>query len=220
MTIDTGRRAFLAGGGALTLSFAMPGAAFAAPGELPKSLDKSPWLDAWIRIEANERITVFTGKAELGQGIKTALLQVVADELRLAPGRLQLVTADTARTPDEGITAGSNSMKDSGTALRHAAGQVRLRLGELAATRLGAPAGNLALKDGAFSAGGRARNCICAPRRRPHHPRQARARQSASRCRASISRPRSRAARPTCKTCACRRWCMRGSCGRRHRPRG
>ncbi|MEG2900337.1 MAG: molybdopterin cofactor-binding domain-containing protein, partial [Massilia sp.] len=102
-------------------------AAFAAPGKLPKSLDKSPWLDAWIRIEANERITVFTGKAELGQGIKTALLQVVADELRLAPGRLQLVTADTARTPDEGITAGSNSMKDSGTALRHAAGQVRLR---------------------------------------------------------------------------------------------
>ena len=155
MTIDTGRRAFLAGGGALTLSFALPASAFAAPGELPKSLDKSPWLDAWIRIEANERITVFTGKAELGQGIKTALLQVVADELRLAPGRLQLVTADTARTPDEGITAGSNSMKDSGTALRHAAGQVRMRLGELAATRLGAPAGSLALKDGAFSAGGR-----------------------------------------------------------------
>jgi nicotinate dehydrogenase subunit B len=155
MTIDTGRRAFLAGGGALTLSFAMPASAFAAPGELPKSLDKSPWLDAWIRIEANERITVFTGKAELGQGIKTALLQVVADELRLAPGRLQLVTADTARTPDEGITAGSNSMKDSGTALRHAAGQVRMRLGEFAATRLGTPVGSLALKDGAFSAGGR-----------------------------------------------------------------
>ncbi|WP_273163483.1 xanthine dehydrogenase family protein molybdopterin-binding subunit [Massilia timonae] len=150
MSLDQGRRRFLAAGGALTLSFAMP--AWSAPGELPKSLEKTPWLDAWIRIDADERITVFTGKAELGQGIKTALLQVVADELRIAPGRLTLVTADTARTPDEGITAGSNSMKDSGAALRHAAGQVRMRLGELAAARLAAPAAGLALKDGAFIA--------------------------------------------------------------------
>ena len=150
MSLDQGRRRFLAAGGALTLSFAMP--AWSAPGELPKSLEKTPWLDAWIRIDADERITVFTGKAELGQGIKTALLQVVADELRIAPGRLTLVTADTARTPDEGMTAGSNSMKDSGAALRHAAGQVRMRLGELAAARLAAPAAGLALKDGAFIA--------------------------------------------------------------------
>lgn len=150
MSLDQGRRRFLAAGGALTLSFAMP--AWSAQGELPKSLEKTPWLDAWIRIDADERITVFTGKAELGQGIKTALLQVVADELRIAPGRLTLVTADTARTPDEGMTAGSNSMKDSGAALRHAAGQVRMRLGELAAARLAAPAAGLALKDGAFIA--------------------------------------------------------------------
>lgn len=150
MSADQGRRRFLAAGGALTLSFAMP--AWSATGELPKSLDNTPWLDAWIRIDADEAITVFTGKAELGQGIKTALLQVVADELRVAPSRLQLVTADTARTPDEGMTAGSNSMKDSGTALRHAAGQVRLRLSELAAARLALPASSLALKDGAFIA--------------------------------------------------------------------
>jgi len=150
MSIDTDRRRFLAAGGALTLSFAMP--AWSAPGELPKSFDKSPWLDAWIRIDADERITVFTGKAELGQGIKTALLQIVADELRIAPSRLTLVTADTARTPDEGMTAGSNSMKDSGTALRHAAGQVRVRLMELAAQRLALPVSSLALKDGAFVA--------------------------------------------------------------------
>ena len=150
MSLDQGRRRFLAAGGALTLSFAMP--AWSAQDALPKSLEKTPWLDAWIRIDADERITVFTGKAELGQGIKTALLQVVADELRIAPGRLTLVTADTARTPDEGMTAGSNSMKDSGAALRHAAGQVRMRLGELAAARLAAPAAGLALKDGAFIA--------------------------------------------------------------------
>jgi len=150
MSADPARRRFLAAGGALTLSFAMP--AWSAPGALPKSLDKTPWLDAWIRIDANEAITVFTGKAELGQGIKTALLQVAADELRVLPSRLRLVTADTARTPDEGITAGSNSMKDSGTALRHAAGQVRARLSELAAKRLNVPAASLAMKDGAFVA--------------------------------------------------------------------
>ncbi|EKU83014.1 xanthine dehydrogenase family protein molybdopterin-binding subunit [Massilia timonae] len=150
MSLDQGRRRFLAAGGGLTLSFAMP--AWSAQDALPKSLEKTPWLDAWIRIDADERITVFTGKAELGQGIKTALLQVVADELRIAPERLTLVTADTARTPDEGMTAGSNSMKDSGAALRHAAGQVRMRLGELAAARLAAPAAGLALKDGAFIA--------------------------------------------------------------------
>ena len=146
---DAGRRRFIAAGGALTLSFAMP--AWSASGELPKSLDKTPWLDAWIRIGADERITVFTGKVELGQGIKTALLQVAADELRVPVGRLLLVTADTERTPDEGLTAGSNSMKDSGTALRHAAGQVRARLSDLAAARLSVPASSLALKDGAFS---------------------------------------------------------------------
>jgi len=156
MSVDPGRRRLLAAGGALTLSFAMP--AWPAQGELPKSLDKTPWLDAWIRIDASETVTVFTGKVELGQGIKTALLQVVADELRIAPARLRLVTADTARTPDEGMTAGSNSMKDSGAALRHAAGQVRGRLQALAAARLQAPAAGLALKDGVFIApgGGRA----------------------------------------------------------------
>ena len=59
------------------------------------------------------RITVFTGKAELGQGIKTALLQVAAEELAVDPRQIDLITADTARTPNEGYTAGSQSMQDS-----------------------------------------------------------------------------------------------------------
>ena len=84
---------------------------------LPGDLAKSPLLDSWIRIDADGRITVFTGKAELGQGLKTALIQVAADELAVAPSAIELVTADTARTPDEGVTAGSHSMQDSGTAI-------------------------------------------------------------------------------------------------------
>ncbi|WP_288381899.1 molybdopterin cofactor-binding domain-containing protein [uncultured Massilia sp.] len=145
------RRRFLQSGGALTVWFALPLRALAAPeGELPGSLGKAPWLDAWIRVGADNRVTVFTGKAELGQGIKTALLQVAAHELRLDPGRMMLVTADTALTPDEGYTAGSHSMQDSGTALRHAAAQVRQLLYERAAARLKAPAGALVLSNGVF----------------------------------------------------------------------
>ena len=91
-------------------------------------------LDAWIRIDADGTVTVFTGKAELGQGIKTALIQVAAEELDVDPGAIALVTADTARTPNEGYTAGSHSMQDSGTAILHAAAQVRAILIGLAAT--------------------------------------------------------------------------------------
>jgi len=117
-------------------------------GKLPGSLDKEPWLDAWIRIDADNTITVFTGKAELGQGIKTALLQVAAEELQVMPGRLTLVTADTARTPDEGYTAGSHSMQDSGTALRYAAAQVRSVLLGLAAQRFTVDPASLKLDQG------------------------------------------------------------------------
>lgn len=143
------RRRFLKSGGALTLSFALPLQAARDEG-LPGSLDKAPWLDAWIRVGADNRVTVFTGKAELGQGIKTALMQLAAHELRLDPGRMMLVSADTERTPDEGYTAGSHSMQDSGTALRHAAAQVRQLLYERAAARLKAPVDSLLLSNGVF----------------------------------------------------------------------
>ena len=110
-------------GGALVVSFslrAIPSLAqeqeqAASKPPLPGSLKKAPMLDAWIRIDADGSVTVFTGKAELGQGIKTALIQVAAEELELEPHAIHLVTADTARTPNEGYTAGSHSMKDSGT---------------------------------------------------------------------------------------------------------
>ena len=133
------RREFLQQSGALVMGFALAGRAWAqqrgsAPDRLPGSLDKAPHLDSWIRIDADNRVTVFTGKCELGQGIKTALTQVAAEELDVDFARITLVTADTAATPDEGFTAGSNSMKDSGTALRNAAAQVReILLGRAAA---------------------------------------------------------------------------------------
>jgi CO/xanthine dehydrogenase Mo-binding subunit len=146
-----GRRRFLASGGALTLSFALPLRPHAAKDEgLPGSLARAPWLDAWIRVGADNRVTIYTGKAELGQGIKTALVQVAAHELRLDPGRMLLVTANTELTPDEGYTAGSHSMQDSGTALRHAAAQVRNLLYARAAARLKVPVDSLLLSNGVF----------------------------------------------------------------------
>ena len=150
------RRDFLARGGALIVSFSLAPRAFGAAQEpqntgaevkkeppLPGSLKNAPMLDSWIRIDADGTITVFTGKAELGQGIKTALIQVAAEELVVEPRSITLVTADTGRTPNEGYTAGSQSMQDSATAIMHAAAQVRAILVALASQRLNLPAEQL-----------------------------------------------------------------------------
>ena len=80
---------------------------------------------------------MFTGKAELGQGIKTALIQIAAEELAVAAAAVTARHRRHARTPDEGYTAGSQSMQDSGTAITHAAAQVRELLVGVAAAALG-----------------------------------------------------------------------------------
>jgi nicotinate dehydrogenase subunit B len=150
-TFVISRRAALAGAGALVFSFSSvsrilaqesgaptPAAPHAPP--LPGSLKQTPFLDSWIRVGADGKITVLTGKAELGQGIKTALMQIAAEQLDVEFERLTLVTADTALTANEGYTAGSHSMQDSGTAILNAAAQVRQLLVAEAATRAGLPA--------------------------------------------------------------------------------
>jgi len=63
-------------------------------------------------------VTVFTGKVEFGQGILTALTQIVADELDVDVERIKVVSGRTDRTPNEGFTAGSRSIEDSGSAAR------------------------------------------------------------------------------------------------------
>lgn len=163
------RRTVLAGTGALVLGFSLMRATFAqqpqaeepqnagaepeTTPELPGNLADAPMLDSWIRIDADGRVTVFTGKAELGQGIKTALRQIAAEELEVDPLSLDLVTADTGRTPNEGFTAGSHSVSDSGTAIRNAAAQVReILIGE-ATRRLELAREELRAEDGAVVAG-------------------------------------------------------------------
>jgi nicotinate dehydrogenase subunit B len=152
------RRQMLAGSGALIVSFSLshplaaqqPGPPLPTP-PLAGSLKTSPMLDSWIRIDA-DGITVFSGKAELGQGIRTAMTQVAAEELLVAPGAITLVTADTGRTPNEGYTAGSQSMQDSATAIRHAAAQARSILINAAAVRLGTSVDRLSTRNGVVTA--------------------------------------------------------------------
>ena len=152
------RREFLAAGGALVVAFSLVApsrllAQRAAAGpKLPGSLEATPMLDSWIRVGADGSITVMTGKAELGQGVKTALMQIAAEQLSVQPTQIILVTADTRGTPDEGYTAGSNSMKDSGTAIMNAAAQVRELLIARAAERLNIAAERLRTESGAVIA--------------------------------------------------------------------
>jgi len=154
------RRRVLTGGGALIVSFSLADAfaqqqeaPAAAPAPSPPgSLKTSPYLDSWIRIDADGSITVFTGKAELGQGFKTAAHQIAAEELDVAFGALKVVTADTKLTANEGYTSGSNSMKDGGTAIQNAAAQVRALLIVEAARRFDFPAENLRTENGAVIA--------------------------------------------------------------------
>ena len=142
------RRGLLALGGGLVVAFSLRAEEPARPG----SLKGTPSLDAWIRVAPDGRVTVFTGKAELGQGIKTALLQVAAEQLDVPVAHIDLVTADTMRTPNEGFTAGSHSMQDSGTAILNAAAQVRGILVAAAAQELGVAAETLTTVDGTVHA--------------------------------------------------------------------
>src|ERR1700734_3573334 len=155
-TVNLNRRQVLAGGGALVVSFSLSDAfaqehAAAGAPKPPGSLATSPYLDAWIRIDANG-ITAFTGKAELGQGFKTAFQQIAAEELDVPFEAVKVVTADTGRTANEGYTPGSHSMQDSGTANLNAAAQVRSLLIAEAARRLDLPAENLRTENGAVVA--------------------------------------------------------------------
>jgi nicotinate dehydrogenase subunit B len=148
MSAVLSRRGALALVGGLVVAFSLRAEEPARPG----SLKETPRLDAWIGVAPDGRVTIFTGKAELGQGIKTALLQIAAEQLDVAPDQIEMVTADTARTPNEGITAGSHSMQDSGTAILHAAAQVRSLLVAAAAAELGIAAETLATADGMVKA--------------------------------------------------------------------
>jgi CO/xanthine dehydrogenase Mo-binding subunit len=152
------RRSFLQQSAGLTIALALgPRVLAQGPARLPGSLQSNRMLDGWLRIEPDGTVTAFTGKVEIGQGITTALAQIVADGLDVEPGRIHMISGDTARTPDEGVTSGSRSIEESGVALRFASAEARQILVEAAAARLGVPAADLRVEDGTVIAPGGAR---------------------------------------------------------------
>lgn len=115
---------------------------------LPGSLNNNRMLDAWLRINPDGSATVFTGKVELGQGVVTALAQIAAEELDLPMHRIEMIAAETGKSPDEGFTSGSVSIENGGTALRLAGAEARSLLLANAAAQLGVPVTDLTVLDG------------------------------------------------------------------------
>ncbi len=148
------RRSFMRMSRSLTIgfvvwpSFLSSGREFGLNPELPGSLRRYPGIDSWLEVLHDNRIRVFTGKIELGQGIGTAIKQVVAEELFCDLERVEVVLADTGLTPNEGYTAGSGSIKSSAMAVRYAAAAAREELCRLASEKTGQPVDEFYLDNG------------------------------------------------------------------------
>jgi CO/xanthine dehydrogenase Mo-binding subunit len=104
---------------------------------MPVSLKANTLLSQWLSVNADGTVTVRSGKVELGQGIRTALAQIVAQELDVAVHRVRMVSTRTGSSPNEGVTAGSLSVQDSGAALRQVCAQARAIYLAAAAQTLG-----------------------------------------------------------------------------------
>jgi CO/xanthine dehydrogenase Mo-binding subunit len=115
---------------------------------LPATLAANPVLSAWLDFTRPGVVTIGTGKVEYGQGVWTALAQVAAEELDVDLRRVRVAPVSTATSPDEGVTSGSRSIEESGSALRQACAQARHLFLAAAADRLDAVADALGVTDG------------------------------------------------------------------------
>jgi CO/xanthine dehydrogenase Mo-binding subunit len=150
------REAFLRGSGVLVVAFAMPAPGQAQPAKTSGAAEANPLagpqysnVDSWLAIADSGDVTVLFGKAELGTGTRTAIAQLVADELDVPFEHVQVVAPDTARTPNQGYTAGSQTLMSGAIPVRKAAATARLALRELGAGQLGVPVAEVTMRDGA-----------------------------------------------------------------------
>jgi CO/xanthine dehydrogenase Mo-binding subunit len=150
------RRAFLKAGGVFVVGvtlgdWRLPAHAQSIPAAdrfIGKTIDPKQ-VDAFLAIHADDTVTLFTGKVDLGTGARIALPQMVAEELDVPLARITMIEGDTAVTPDQARTAGSYGIARGGMQLRHAAATVRQALLGLAAQKLGRPVEDLESVDGA-----------------------------------------------------------------------
>ena len=133
---------------------AVPSGGLPLSADLPADLAANPVLARWLDFSRDGEVTIRTGKVEYGQGIWTALAQVAAEELQVALARVRVAPVSTSTSPDEGVTSGSRSIQDSGSALRQVCAQARDLLLAAAATRLGVSHAALAVADGQIRTAG------------------------------------------------------------------
>ncbi|QET01547.1 xanthine dehydrogenase family protein molybdopterin-binding subunit [Cupriavidus pauculus] len=160
------RRAFLKQSGGLLLSFSLPATLVAtatpALAQSVSAVDAAGQtvtrpsaakgdVDAWLAIAPNGRVTVFSGKVDLGTGARTALAQMVAEELDVAFTQVDLVMGDTLLTLDQGQTAGSLTIQDGGGTLRRAAASARRALVSRAAAQWEVEPATLTVRDGVIA---------------------------------------------------------------------
>jgi nicotinate dehydrogenase subunit B len=158
------RRDFLASSGALLVSFSAAGAfepvvslralgGPQGPFDTRASHIDPKQLDSWVAVAADGTITAYTGKCELGQGMLTVQIQLIAEELSVPIARVRLVQCDTAVTPDQGTTSGSQSTPTNFNErnLALAGATARQALLRLASARLAVPIDQLTLADGVVS---------------------------------------------------------------------
>lgn len=146
------RRSFLKGSGALVVAFSSAGVVDSLSEVFAQGFNGtgSPQLDSWIAIGRDGLVTAYTGKCDFGQGLFTAQMQLVAEEVGVPLSRVRLIQCDTSITPDQGTTSGQQShptnFNQSNLAL--AGATARKALIQLASAKLGAPASDLVARDG------------------------------------------------------------------------
>lgn len=149
------RRDFLVHAGIITIGFSLTtncqSTGNGEPAEiqvLPSGLEGQSRINAWLQVLEDGRIKIFTGKMELGQGIRIAIAQVAAEELNTDPEMVEVHLAETDVTPDEGYTAGSRSIESSAMSVRFAAAAAGKILLDQASGKLNKSVTDLYLEDG------------------------------------------------------------------------
>ena len=95
------------------------------PRALPAKTVAADQVDGFLAIDAKGNVTVYSGKVDLGTGIRTAMTQIAAEELSVPLDRVTVIQGDTLLTPDQGITCGSLSIQNGGMQIRQAAATAR-----------------------------------------------------------------------------------------------
>jgi len=154
---EASRRDFLKTAGVMMIGFGFGAATADAQSPInPSGNVDATQVDNWVAIGADESITVFAGKAELGTGMRTLQMQLAAEELSVPLNRVTLVLCRSGITPNQGLTVGSfSTMTQFGTnGLRVAVDTARDALYQLASLWFGVDVSQLVLKDGVFSVSG------------------------------------------------------------------